>query len=119
MKWASKATKGVKLRIRDDIWTKLYYDLTARRHSSKPLSSTVGGCIADLCSFAAGDELYVIRPHAAWRCFGDARLAFDSAVCIGVEANSGERVLLAPRDDRSLREGERLVVMASSFQAGT
>lgn len=46
----------------------------------------VGGCVADLCSYAAGDELYVIGRQAGWRCFGDARLAFDNAVCIGVEA---------------------------------
>ena len=36
---------------------------------------------------------------------------------LGFQARGGdERVLLAPRDDRSFLPGERLVVMASSFQ---
>eukprot|EP00435_Cladocopium_sp_Y103_P017354 s93_g4.t1 len=82
---------------------------------------TVGGIITDLCSFTSGEELYVIQPLPEWQTFGEARRAFDRAVCIGVEATKtvanahGTRIDLCPSDDRPMEAQERLLVMASNW----
>ncbi|CAE7265278.1 unnamed protein product [Symbiodinium pilosum] len=82
----------------------------------------VGTCFADLCSFTAGDELYVVDRQDGWNTFQEACSAFDKAVCIGVQAAKqvkgafGTRIELAPPDDRLLQEGERILVMASDWQ---
>ncbi|CAL1130283.1 unnamed protein product [Cladocopium goreaui] len=82
---------------------------------------TVGGMITDLCSFTSGEELYVIQPLPEWQTFGQARKAFDRAVCIGVEATKpvvnahGTRIDLCPSDDRPMEAQERLLVMASNW----
>ncbi|CAE6963500.1 unnamed protein product [Symbiodinium natans] len=84
----------------------------------------IGTCFADLCSFTAGDELYVVDRQDGWQTFKEACAAFDKAVCIGVQAKQkvqgafGTRIELAPPDDRLLLEGERLLVMASDWQDG-
>ncbi|CAE7489512.1 unnamed protein product [Symbiodinium microadriaticum] len=82
----------------------------------------IGACFADLCSFTAGDELYVVDRQTGWDTFQEACSAFDKAVCIGVQAAKqvhgafGTRIELAPPGDRLLVEGERLLVMASDWQ---
>ncbi|CAJ1451869.1 unnamed protein product, partial [Effrenium voratum] len=82
----------------------------------------VGRCLADLCSFAAGDELYVVDKQETWLNFSDACRAFDKAVCIGVQAKEAvagahnTRIELAPKDTRPLTDGERILVMASCWQ---
>lgn len=81
----------------------------------------VGGLLADLCSFAAGDELYVISPWAPWTTFGQARKDCEPAMCIGVqvldpEKPGGTRLDLAPDDSSPLTADDKLLVMASSLQ---
>jgi len=104
--------------------TEVIHARAASNHVLSMLTANqlVGGCIADLCSFAAGDELYVVDRHEKWYTFGDACRAFDRAVCIGVQATEsvkhshGTRIELAPADDRPLLAGERLLVIASEWK---
>lgn len=108
----------------DPAGTQVIHARAASNHILSLLATNpvIGRIITDLCSFAAGDELYVIKPLPKWETFGEARKAFDKAVCIGVQAARkvanahGTRIDLAPSDDRPMEAQERLLVMASNFQ---
>eukprot|EP00931_Biecheleriopsis_adriatica_P068361 TRINITY_DN42327_c0_g1_i1.p1 TRINITY_DN42327_c0_g1~~TRINITY_DN42327_c0_g1_i1.p1 ORF type:complete len:791 (+),score=107.54 TRINITY_DN42327_c0_g1_i1:61-2433(+) len=90
------------------------------------LQPVVGACIADLCSFSCGEELYVLSvPELVGLSFGDACRMFSKAVCIGLQSvhslpeAHNTRVLLAPPDNRVVQEGDRVLLLASTYREAT
>lgn len=77
----------------------------------------VGDCLVTMSSFLFGEALYCVRPIGLFGyTFEDACRCCKGGLCVGIRFASGDMVL-APPNDKELREGDMIFMMSSKKQA--
>lgn len=106
-----KTLDVLKLIAHDDIEPLLSNDLISRIVVQTCRQSGLSTVYIDLLNFS-GDEIYFREePALGGKTYGEALLAYNNSVVIGIQNVSGD-IQLNPPSERRLQSGERLIVIS-------